>query len=371
MPQPAPDAALEHERFEARKKIVICCDGTWSVPDRRCEEGRLCPTNVTKTALTVARYDGDGRRQLVYYGRGVGTGRWDRIAGGAFGLGVSRNILDAYAYLIEEYRPGDELYLFGFSRGAYTVRSLAGLIRNCGILRPRFRDQIKAAYALYRRGDPDSHPTARESQLFRQTYSWEADGHATRVKFIGVWDTVGALGIPIGMLARLSVRVLRLQFHDVNLSSYVSNAFQALAIDERRRAFSPTVWTQQEHAVGQRLEQVWFAGVHGNVGGGNADAHLSDVAFLWMKDRAVECGLAFDEHAVDAATDPDRFGQLAESWTGLYRLVPSQRREIKATGVAPWYEYVHPAAIERRERDATYDPPNLPPHPVPAPEALR
>ncbi len=365
-PHPEP-AAVEGARIDPRKKIVICCDGTWSVPDRRCEEGRLCPTNVAKAALTVARYDAGGRRQLVYYARGVGTGRRDRIMGGAFGVGISRNIREAYAYLVEEYRPGDELYLFGFSRGAYTVRSLAGLIRNCGILQPRFRDRIGAAYALYRRGDPDSHPTARESQLFRQTYSWEADGHVARIKFIGVWDTVGALGIPVGLLARLSVRVLRLRFHDVNLSSYVDNAFHALAIDERRRAFTPAIWNQQEHAAGQRLEQVWFAGVHSNVGGGNADAQLSDVAFLWMKDRAVECGLAFDERAVADSTDPDPFGRLGESWRGIYRLVPPRRREIKATGAAPWFQYVHPGAIERRERDATYHPPNLPDHPVPAP----
>jgi len=255
-PQPATTAP---DRIDARKKIVICCDGTWSVPDRRCEQGRLCPTNVTNTALTVARYDAEGRRQLVYYGRGVGTGKWGRIAGGAFGVGLSRNIRDAYAYLVEEYRPGDEIYLFGFSRGAYTVRSLAGLIRNCGILQPRFGgrsgDRLDAAYALYRRGDPDSHPTARESQLFRQTYSWEADGHVTRIKFIGVWDTVGALGIPLGLLARLSVRAMRLQFHDVNLSSYVDNAFHALAIDERRRSFSPTIWKQQEHAAGQHVSR--------------------------------------------------------------------------------------------------------------------
>ena len=349
------------------KKVIICCDGTWSVPDRRCDGGRSCPTNVTKTALTVARRDGAGTRQLVYYGQGVGTGRRDHLLGGAFGIGLSKHILDAYRYLIDVYAPGDGLYLFGFSRGAYTVRSLAGLIRNCGILLPRFRDRIGAAYALYRRGDPDSHPTAKESRLFRRTYSWEADGHVTRIKFIGVCDTVGALGIPSGPLAAISRRLLRLQFHDVNLSSYVDNAFQALAIDERRRMFSPAIWTQQPHATGQRLEQVWFAGVHSNVGGGNADAALSDVAFLWMKDRAVECGLAFDDRAVAAMTHPDPFASISESRTGIYRLIPPRRRRIDATGTSPAFEYVHPAAIERRERDATYRPPNLPPQPALAP----
>ncbi|TAK56355.1 MAG: DUF2235 domain-containing protein, partial [Dehalococcoidia bacterium] len=198
-PAPEPQPAVEHERAAPQhKKIVICCDGTWSVPDRRCENGQLCATNVAKTALTVARHGADGCPQLAYYGRGVGTGKWDHWLGGLFGVGTSHNILDAYAYLIDTYRPGDELYLFGFSRGAYTVRSLAGLIRNCGILQPRFRDRIDDAYDLYRRRDPDSRPPSRESRLFRRSYSWEADHEPARVQFIGVWDTVGALGIPVG-----------------------------------------------------------------------------------------------------------------------------------------------------------------------------
>jgi uncharacterized protein (DUF2235 family) len=352
---------------DARKRIVICCDGTWSVPDNRCAQGRLCPTNVTKTALAVARRDSSGRRQLVYYGRGVGTGRWDRLRGGAFGVGLSANIRDAYAYLIDVYHPGDDLYLFGFSRGAYAVRSLAGLIRNCGVLQPRFHDRLHEAYALYRRGDPDSHPTARESQLFRRTYSWEAEGAPARIKFVGVWDTVGALGIPVGLLARISVRLLRLRFHDVKLSSYVDNAFHALAIDERRRAFAPTLWQRQEHSTGQRVEQVWFAGVHSNVGGGETDAHLSDIAFLWMRDRAVECGLAFDERAVAAEVSPDPCGKLFESWRGIYRLIPPRRRTIEATGTPPRFGYVHRAALERREHDPTYRPPNLPEHPASTP----
>jgi len=366
--EPALDTIQERGRHEQQHtKIVVCCDGTWSVPDKRCENGRVCPTNVTKTALTVARSGGDGCPQLVYYGRGVGTGRFDHLIGGLFGAGISHHILDAYAYLIDAYRPGDDLYLFGFSRGAYTVRSLAGLIRNCGILQPRFRDRINAAYALYRRRDPDSQPPARESQLFRRTYSWEAEAPPTRIRFIGVWDTVGALGIPVGLFSRWSIKLLGLGFHDVDLSSYVDNAFQALAIDERRRAFSPTLWNQQAHAVGQRLEQVWLPGVHSNAGGGEADARVSDVAFLWMVERARECGLSFDEGALADSTDPDPFGPLSESWTGIWRLVPPRRRTITATGLGPQYQYAHPGAIARRDRDPSYHPPNFPEHPVPAP----
>ncbi len=338
-----------------RKRIVICCDGTWSVPDQHCE-GRPCPTNVTKTAMSVLRADRMGVAQAVYYGRGIGTGRWDHLIGGAFGVGISNHILDAYGFLIDEYEPGDELFLFGFSRGAYTARSLAGLIRNCGIVKREFRGHVEEAYALYRRRDDESHPAAVESQLFRKTYTHEASGPATRVHFIGVWDTVGALGIPIGALGWISRRVLRLQFHDVNLSSYVDNAFQAVAIDERRRAFQPAIWTQQAHATNQRVEQVWFAGVHSNVGGGNVDAGLSDLAFLWMRERASECGLEFDPQAVTAR--PNFLGPIRESWRGIYRIVPPRRREITATGAPPAFEYAHWSPVRRRD-ETTYDPPNL------------
>lgn len=349
------------------KRIVICCDGTWSVPDQRCGEV-ACPTNVAKTALTVAR-NADVPQRL-YYGRGIGTGRCDALLGGAFGIGISQHIIDAYAFLIEEYEPEDDVYLFGFSRGAYTARSLAGLIRNCGILRRKFRDRLPDAYQLYRRRDNDSHPARNESQLFRRSYSYEADGHITRIKFIGVWDTVGALGIPVGVLGRLSRRILRLQFHDVALSSFVDNAFQALAIDERRRAFEPSIWTQQAHATHQRLEQVWFAGVHSSVGGGSQSIGLSDIAFQWVRDRARECGLRFDERVPEANTHPDPFAAFVDSWKGIYRLMPPRRRCIRATGTFDTYEYVHPLAEERRQRESFYDPPNLPPHPVIASDAI-
>ncbi len=297
------------------KRIVVCCDGTWSVPDERCGDAP-CPTNVTKIALSVAPRDRLAVQQIVFYGRGIGTGRWDHLAGGLFGVGISLRILDEYRFLIEVYEPGDELFLFGFSRGAYTARSLAGLIRNCGILERRFRDLVPQAYELYRRRDPASGPRAKEARLFRETYSYEREHGPMRITFIGVWDTVGSLGIPIGPLGWLSRRVLRLQFHDVQLSTFVENAFQALAIDERRRAFQPAIWEQQAEARGrQRLEQVWFAGVHSSVGGGAADAGLSDVAFEWMKERAARCGLEFGA-AGQPETRPDPLAPYGDYGAG-------------------------------------------------------
>ena len=290
----------------------------------------------------------------------MGTGQWDRFRGGALGSGLSTNIRQAYRFLIRHYRPGDELLLFGFSRGAYTVRSLAGLIRNCGILRPEHADRLGQGYALYRRRDKDSNPRAIESQLFRRSYSYESQGHQVRIKGIAVWDTVGALGIPVGILGKLTRQILHLQFHDVKLSSFVDNAFQALAIDEHRPPFEPCLWEQQSHAVGQRLEQVWFAGVHSNVGGGYPDSGLSDTALLWLLGRARECGLAFDEEYLRANTQPNPSGVLRNSRTGLYKLLPASHRQLCSGGLAPRFEDIHPSVYERIDRDPTYQPKNLP-----------
>ena len=333
-----------------KKRIVVCCDGTWNTPDEQ-DNGKPSPTNVVKTARTVADRDSGGFRQLVYYIEGVGTRWFDHLRGGAFGYGLSANIRQAYRYLVRHYQPGDEIFLFGFSRGAYTARSTAGLIRNCGLLRREHASRIDEAYAFYRRRDDASHPTGAEAQNFRRMYS-----HEIRIKFIGVWDTVGALGIPYGILRVFNRRV---EFHDVKLSSYVENAFQALAIDENRKFFVPAIWEAQASAVDQVLEQAWFAGAHSNVGGGYADSGLSDIAFLWMKNKAERCGLAFNENYVEANIYPNVSGVLRDSKTGMYRLIPEYLRPIGA--VKEGSEAAHRSAVERMERRGkpVYKPRNL------------
>ncbi len=193
------------------KRILVCCDGTWNRPDQ-VHNGEVCASNVTKLARCIAPIDSQGIRQLMFYDKGVGTGHFDRIRGGAFGWGIKRKILDAYRFLMINYEPGDELFFFGFSRGAYTVRSTFGLIRNSGLLKPAFAHKLIDAYALYRRRDDASHPDAVESELFRRSYSEEP-----RAKFIGVWDTVGALGLPVGGLLQFINQ--RWKFHDMTLSA--------------------------------------------------------------------------------------------------------------------------------------------------------
>jgi uncharacterized protein (DUF2235 family) len=192
---------------------------------------------------------------------------------------------------------------------------------------------VNAAYNLYRRRDDDSRPSGNEAEIFRRMYSHPLRGDdptvpGVFVRCIGVWDTVGALGIPLD-----SLRVFNrgLQFHDVQLSSIVDNAFHALAIDERRGPFRPALWAQsaQAHAQGQRIEQVWFPGVHTDVGGGRKDDSLSSLAFLWMRDRAAECGLAFNEQFVAEKFAPDPLGgEIKTTRTGIYRLLPPYERPM-------------------------------------------
>jgi uncharacterized protein (DUF2235 family) len=344
------------------KRLIVCCDGTWNRPDQR-NDGVAAPTNVSKLALAVARADEDGTEQVLHYEPGVGTRRFERIRGGAFGLGLSRNVRDCYRFLVQSYEPGDELFLFGFSRGAYTARSTVGLVRNCGILRTEHAGRIRDAYRLYRSKDRDTEPAGIQAEMFRRLYSHpDCD-----VRFIGVWDTVGSLGIPVDGI-RLPWVTRLWSFHDTTLSSHVRSAHQALAIDEHRAPFRPTLWQQQPTATGQTLEQVWFAGVHCDVGGGYADPALAEIPLLWMVDRARAAGLAFEpgrfvvdggaiEEAlrhVGARIAPDALGTLHDSRTGFYRLLGRCDRVLMADGGS-----VASSAIRRRRETTGYDPPRL------------
>jgi hypothetical protein len=326
------------------KRLVICCDGTWDPAEQKS------PTNVTKIWNALAREDAAGIEQRSFYHAGVGANPSARIRGGAFGLGLSRNVKDTYRFIVENFEPGDELFFFGFSRGAYIARSTAAFVRSSGVLRREQVDRIDQAYELYR----SAHPRGEEAQLFRNSYSQE-----TRIRFIGVWDTVGALGIPLSPARWVSFPNRRWRFHDTALNTTVDAAFQALAIDEKRPPFRPCLWSQQAGAGDQRLEQVWFAGVHGDVGGGYPDHALSDVALLWMVDRAASCGLAFNNGTFrpNPPAAPDPKGQQHETRTRFYKLVPPYVRPIGAKDAA--HESVASSAVERHKADPGYAPRGL------------
>lgn len=347
------------------KRIAIYCDGTWNSADQ-AKEGTPCPTNVVKLALRTAQRDG-GTAQVVYYGQGVGTGgSVDKLTGGAFGKGLDDNLYSAYRFLVLNYEVGDEIFLFGFSRGAYTARSLAGMVRKCGILRLRHAMRYQEAVSLY---CSEVHPDEAPAVKFRTECSVAAD-RPIPIQFVGVWDTVGALGIPVRGLRALTADKYR--FHDVELSSTVRNACQALAIDERRAPFEAARWAYKPKD-GQKIEQVWFCGVHSDVGGGYPleESRLSDIPLEWMRDKAAAAGLRIDPD-VDATYPPrpDPTAALHDSKTGLYRMTPGNDRVIglaaktreqpdeNSTKGDPT-QSLHPSVLTRWDNDRGYRPKNL------------
>ncbi|SIN92941.1 DUF2235 domain-containing protein [Vannielia litorea] len=323
------------------KRIAIFCDGTWNRPDA------THPTNVFHLHRIARRTAADGTTQILKYIPGVGTGfgksGWrkhaDRIIGGAFGVGVTANILAGYTFLIEQYEPGDEIFVFGFSRGAFTARSLVGLIRASGL--PRHTEAWKAGEALkrYRSNAPETKPSSEESHRFRLGYSpdvvtsqKEADWRAAQglvvpplltVTYLGIWDTVGALGIP-GHYKWLSSLFNRSQgFHDTQLSGMVMAARHAVSIDERRKSFPPTLWgnlgelNREDPERKRNYQQLWFAGDHGSVGGGGDITGLSNITLRWVVEGAMAQGLEFDPTALavfaaeENPLEPSLFNQSA------------------------------------------------------------
>ncbi|MEP5728123.1 MAG: DUF2235 domain-containing protein [Sulfitobacter sp.] len=263
---------------------VIILDGTLSslVP--------LCQTNAARAYMLLKE---QGKALSVYYEPGLQWSDWASTLEVATGRGINRQIRRAYGWLASRYRPGDRIFLFGYSRGAYAVRSLAGVIDLVGLLRSQHATtrNIRAAYRHY-----ECAPDSAVAAAF-------ADHHChTRVdiEMIGVWDTVKSLGINAPVLWRLSEHLHA--FHNHDLSGIVKNGFHALAHDETRVAFSPVLWNSHAGFAG-RVEQVWFPGAHSDVGGqlgGFETARpLSNIPLVWMLERAQETGLPLPEGWLD------------------------------------------------------------------------
>jgi uncharacterized protein (DUF2235 family) len=339
------------------KRLIVFCDGTWNTPDQK-DRGVVCPTNVVKLRNLVELDAPDGVEQLPYYDKGVGTGDLvDKAFGGMFGIGLSHNIREAYEFLSQNYEDGDEIYFFGFSRGAYTVRRTVGMIRKCWLL-PKINDAesrdaiVKQGYDVYliRKGGADSAP----AQEFRRRYGCRP----ARIRCLGVWDTVGAYGIG-GVMGQLTSSLSKSRFHDRLLSSIVDCAFHAVAIDEGRRLFGPTLFEEGPTALQdgkQVLEQSWFTGVHSNVGGGYQDPGLSDITLQWMAARAEGCGLYLEPGWRDKVK-PNPAGELRDSRTGFYKLMGAAVRKIG--GQKNGFEKAHNGAMDRMVRVPEYAPANL------------
>lgn len=293
------------------KNIVFCADGTW--------DSSANGTNVYKlfkACLTTAT-------QVPYYDDGVGSDGTpiEKLLGGAFGDGLFQKIKDGYSKISQVYEAGDFVFLFGFSRGAFTARSLAGMIAVAGLPTKNFDDAlVEAAFNAYRNKD-------QRAQILAELQAKYAMDDA-KLTMVGVWDTVGSLGIP-AIFGAVSPVVFG--FLDTGLHPDVLNAYQALAIDERRAEFPATLWTGTPNP-NQTLDQVWFTGVHCDVGGGYPEHGLSDITFAWMLSKAIPLGLQVDPGVAAQYAVPDgkhSLDQLHESWSLLWGF--PHRRPIAET----------------------------------------
>lgn len=328
------------------KRLVVCCDGTWQ------QLASPCPSNIIKLAQTVKPIASDGTAQIVFYDEGIGTdNQATKLMGGATGLGIDRNIQDGYRFLSLNYVPGDEIYLFGFSRGAYTVRSLAGMIYCSGLLDRSHITKAPEAYDLYR--NRDVKPKDQKAVDYRDQY-----GDRVPITLLACFDTVGALGIPgIPAFKQFNEQInKRYKFHDTTLNNCIQNALHAVAIDEIREIFAVTPMKKNPDAENQRVVEVWFPGEHGCVGGGTDDHKgLSDAALQWMMDSIgkLQLGLDIDPSVIPGGIKPD-YSCHFKNDPGLFKLAGIKLREVSDR-----IDDLHESTIKRWQSLNDYRPKNL------------
>ncbi len=252
------------------KNIVVFSDGTGQ------KGGVGSNTNVYKLFNMV---EDRTARQIAFYDPGLGTD-WRKITGLIAGKGFSKNILDCYRFIFENFEGSDNIYLFGFSRGAATVRSLSGFIHLFGVLPKSRADLIPKAFKIYRIKNKEKREQKAAAFIEKHHTMW------CKIKFLGVWDTVAALGLPVKWLSAVFDLFFPHKFHTFDLSESVEFARQAFSIDEERKSFLPVIWNTLQNDTDGKMKQVWFAGVHTDVGGGYREEDLSNISLQWMVQEA-------------------------------------------------------------------------------------
>jgi uncharacterized protein (DUF2235 family) len=296
------------------RNIVVFSDGTGQ------EGGTGQNSNVYKTFNLILDRSPD---QISFYDKGLGTG-FRKITGNVLGRGFSKNVRQCYEFIFENYQQDDKIFLFGFSRGAATVRSLTGFIHLFGIL-PRSRAKlIDEAWKIYKISNSTKREQAAEEFLKVNHTMWAT------VNFLGVWDTVAALGVPRTRIDHVLNWIAPHGFHDFKLSDSVANACHALAIDDVRKNFHPVLFEPVSDSKGE-LKQVWFMGMHTDVGGGYQEKELSDIVLEWMIGHAVKHGLRIfaDPKSAKGLCTPNPDGYMHDSrdkyWKKL--VFPKRQRE--------------------------------------------
>ena len=372
------------------KRLILCEDGTWLNTDGSNEKGDLSiPSNITRLERAIKPISSDGIPQICYYHYGVGGsgGVFSRFAG-FNGAGIDEIIREGYEFICSNYTVGDEIFIFGFSRGAYTARSIAGLIDQIGVLTKDGLPYLAEIYKdvkyenddSYRPKHPDlpfpNKPSASDPAYREQLQRRRLTILNAPIKVVGVFDTVGALGIPkIPLLTRIGLQSTTMKdyrFHDTALGNCIEFAFQALSLDERRASFTPCLWEKME---GNQtvLRQVWFPGAHANIGGSYPDQQIATITLAWM---VAQCQpfLDFDlDYVIDQWEDVEdygkhhdgqarqwSFGKIFDGVTAVYALAGRMIRKPgrycfvdPETGAATdeplfdTHEYIHPCVRAR------------------------
>jgi uncharacterized protein (DUF2235 family) len=350
------------------KRIALFLDGTWNnVQDN---------TNVWRLKCLCLQ----SSEQVVYYSAGVGTQSGEHISGGMFGIGINEEVTNAYEWLVEHYEPDAQIFIFGFSRGAFTARSLAGFISKCGLLKPGSPVSMKQLYERYRKGTAQSVRAlgrVAAGELSLEDKWIKEYSRAIPIWFQGVWDTVGALGVPLPCVPKVSRADFAFLETDLRIND--THAYHALAIDEHREAFAPTLWTKVAPKVGDtyaprtidKVEQRWFVGAHANVGGGYENDLLAQIPLSWLMNKAVGHGLVFRDTVVidgDENTCPIH-DSLAEMVFGIYEILTFGKHYYRPIGIDPIdatdaitttiNESIDGTVFDRWRSDEKYRPRNL------------
>lgn len=368
------------------RRLVLMFDGTWDEKDDWTNVARMAEAIdcVADNEVEEAQNSDVEPKpvQLVKYLEGVGTAWFGKLLGGSFGYGLSEIIEEGYLWLSNQYLPGDEIFVFGFSRGAYSARSLVSLVHRCGGVltkkpggKPRELSDplLKAAYGLYR-GYAETTDAANAAYDKKLKAFGAENCESVRVRMLGVWDTVGALGVPDSAFKSknpLVAPILHIlgsksplsrshyQFHGQGLSCIVDEAYHALAIDEHREDFAPTLWDSRT-PENKAVEQCWFVGSHCNVGGGCKNDDLWQLSYEWMQNNAIACGLRFkwlytagDQWSSWRTTPEDSYHKFV---SGLYALTKTPFDRVVGANAA---ESLHASVKLRIENNPKYQPNGL------------
>ncbi|RTL77258.1 MAG: DUF2235 domain-containing protein [Bradyrhizobiaceae bacterium] len=356
---------------QQKKRLAVFLDGTWNSVDSN--------TNVWRMRALCSSKGTDGRPQLIYYEVGV-----NGFLGGVFGQGLNDNIRLAYEWLVENYNDGDEVFIFGFSRGAYTARALAGLVAINGVLKAGSPIGISELFDRYKKGNEESIWTLKEMQAAGDTSKLTTQelwllkySQLAKVKVVGVWDTVGSVGFKAGDIRGISRSTF--DYLQTGLRVHIENGYHALAIDEHRSDFAPTLWSvrrpKDPNAVIakprliENVEQRWFVGAHANVGGGYETDLLAQAPLRWLMKKAEMHGLSFRSKVEDdgnslTAKIADSYesfgwGLYARVWPPLHRTIGSEP-DVQENGThTNVNETIDKSVFDRWRADAAYRPKNL------------